>query len=103
LPANIQDRDGDKPLRAAFFRQKTRRRVKPIWADGGYAGSLLEQACKGWRCTVEIVKRSEFHPFKGLPQRWVVERTFGWLVVIADLVATTNGKPPLAKRWSASP
>ena len=79
LPANIQDRDGDKPLLAAFFRQKTRRRVKPIWADGGYAGSLLEQACKGWRCTVEIVKRSEFHPFKGLPQRWVVERTFGWL------------------------
>jgi putative transposase len=32
-----------------------------------------------WRCTVEIVKRSDLHTFKMLPRRWVVERTFGWL------------------------
>jgi putative transposase len=79
LPANIQDRDGAKQLLAAFFSQKSRRRVKHIWADGGYAGALLEQARKLWRCTVEIVKRSELHTFKVLPRRWVVERTFGWL------------------------
>ncbi len=36
-------------------------------------------ALKLWRCTVEIVKRTEAHPFKVLPRRWVVERTFGWL------------------------
>jgi putative transposase len=79
LPANIQDRDGAKQLLAAFFSQKTRRRVKHIWADGGYTGTLLERARKLWRCTVEIVKRSELHTFKVLPRRWVVERTFGWL------------------------
>jgi putative transposase len=79
LPANIQDRDGAKQLLAAFFNQKTRRRVKHIWADGGYAGELLGLAAKLWRCTVEIVKRSELHTFKVLPRRWVVERTFGWL------------------------
>lgn len=79
LPANIQDRDGAKQLLAAFFSQKTRRRVKHIWADGGYAGTLLAVARKLWRCTVEIVKRSELHTFKVLPRRWVVERTFGWL------------------------
>ena len=79
LPANIQARDGAQPLRVAFFRQKTRRRVKPIWADGGCAGTLLEPAHQVWRCTVEIVKRSELHSFKGLPRRWVVERTFGGL------------------------
>ena len=79
LPANIQDRDGAKQLLAAFFSQKTRRRVKHIWADGGYAGTLLAKARKLWRCTVEIVKRSELHTFKVLPRRWVVERTFGWL------------------------
>ena len=44
LPANIQDRDGAKQLLAAFFRQKTHRRVKHIWADGGYAGALLGMA-----------------------------------------------------------
>ena len=79
LPANIQDRDGAKQLLAAFFSRKTRRRVKHIWADGGYAGALRETARKLWRCTVEIVKRSELHTFKVLPRRWVVERTFGWL------------------------
>ena len=79
LPANIQDRDGAKQLLAAFFAQAPRRRVKHIWADGGYAGALLEWARKLWRCTVEIVKRTELHTFKVLPRRWVVERTFGWL------------------------
>jgi putative transposase len=79
LPANIQDRDGAQQLLAAFFQQKTRRRVKHIWADGGYVGTLVERARKLWRCTVEIVKRSELHTFKVLPRRWVVERTFGWL------------------------
>jgi len=79
LPANIQDRDGGQQLLGAFFPQKTRRKVKHIWADGGYTGTFLERARKLWRCTVEIVKRSELHTFKVLPRRWVVERTFGWL------------------------
>ena len=79
LPANIQDRDGAKQLLAAFFARAPRRRVKHIWADGGYAGALLGWARKLWRCTIEIVKRSDLHTFKVLPRRWVVERTFGWL------------------------
>ncbi len=37
LPATIQERDGARPLLSAFFRQSPRRRVKHIWADGGYA------------------------------------------------------------------
>jgi len=79
LPANIQDRDGARQLLRAFFGQTARRRVKHIWADGGYSGALVAWARQLWRCTVEIVKRSELHTFKVLPRRWVVERTFGWL------------------------
>ena len=79
LPANLQDRDGAKPLLRAFFARAPRRRVKHIWADGGYTGRLLEWSRKLWRCTIEIVKRTELHTFKVLPRRWVVERTFGWL------------------------
>jgi putative transposase len=79
LPANIQDRDGAKQLLAAFFGQATPRRVKHIWADGGYAGALLDWTLRLWRCTIEIVKRSGLPTFKVLPRRWVVERTFGWL------------------------
>lgn len=79
LPANIQDRDAAPHLLAAFFGQPSRRRVKHIWADGGYAGALINLAKRLWRCNVEIVKRSDLHRFKVLPRRWVVERTFGWL------------------------
>ena len=79
LPANIQDRDGGKQLLAAFFKRKTRRTVKHIWADGGYSGTLLDWARRLWSCTIEIVKRSDRHAFKVLPRRWVVERTFGWM------------------------
>jgi len=79
LPANIQDRDGAKQLLAVFFGQSARWRVKHIRADGGYAGALVDWARQLWRCTVEIVKRSELHTFRVLPRRWVVERTFGWL------------------------
>jgi len=79
LPANIQDRDGARQLLAQFFGRNSRRRVRHIWADGGYAGALVAWALQLWCCTVEIVKRTEAHVFKVLPRRWVVERTFGWL------------------------
>jgi putative transposase len=79
LPANVQDRDGARQLLANFFGPQARRTVKHVWADGGYAGALVIWARQRWRCTVQIVKRTEAHTFKVLPRRWVVERTFGWL------------------------
>src|SRR5262249_15205244 len=56
-----------------------------VWADGGYANridnSLLAWAAAKLRLVVVIVKRSdEVKGFQVLPRRWVVERTFGWLV-----------------------
>ena len=79
LPANLQDRDAARHLLEKFFGSNSRRRVKHLWADGGYAGALVGWALKLWRCTIEIVKRTKAHTFKVLPRRWVVERTFGWI------------------------
>lgn len=79
LPANIQDRLAARQLLEKFFGPQSRRRLKHVWADGGYAGTLVAWAKKLWRCTVEIVKRTDQHTFRVLPRRWVVERTFGWL------------------------
>ncbi len=63
------------------IKERSRRKVSPATgrADGGYAGTLVSWAKQTWRCTVELVKRTEWHTFKVLPRRWVVERTFGWL------------------------
>jgi len=79
LPANVQDRDAARQLLAQYFGQKRPRRLRQIWADGGYAGALVGWAQELWRCALEIVRRPEAHTFKVLPRRWVVERTFGWL------------------------
>jgi transposase len=80
-PADVQDRDGAKlvleKIIGAF------RRLRLIWADGGYAGRLIEwvlQLRRRGKVTLEIVKRSDdVSGFKVLPKRWIVERTFGWL------------------------
>lgn len=78
LAANIQDRDGAKVLLNKIKEKCPRLRL--IWADGAYAGQLIEwvkQFC-GW--LLEIVKRKgNPHEFQVLPRRWVVERTFGWI------------------------
>lgn len=76
--ANIQDRDGAKLL---LNKSKEKcPRLKLIWADGAYAGQLIEwvKTFCGW--LLEIVKRKgNSKEFQVLPRRWVVERTFGWI------------------------
>lgn len=76
--ADIQDRDGAKLLLEAV--KGFLPRLVLIWADGGYAGQLVDWAkdiC-GW--TLEIVKRNNDQTgFVVLPRRWVVERTLAWL------------------------
>ena len=75
--AAVQDRDGGDFVlsrMAGCFR-----RIKLIWADGGYAGRFVEEASLIFGRVVKIVKRSDAGGFVVLPKRWIVERTFGWL------------------------
>ena len=52
-----------------------------MWADGGYAGRLVIWAAAVLRLTVTVVNRcDDTRGFVVLPRRWVVERTFGWLM-----------------------
>ena len=55
-------------------------RLQLAWADGGYAGKLVEWVKSECGWVLEIVKRTDdVKGFKLLPRRWVVERTFAWL------------------------
>ena len=73
----MQDRDGAKQVFAAV-RGETR--LEKIWADGGYAGKLVESTPKEFSRKLEIVKRrDDLTGFVVLPHRWIVESTFGWL------------------------
>lgn len=76
--AGIQDRDGAKLVFFAVMSVVST--LLLVWADGGYAGQLVEWVKqKGWGWTLEIVKRTDdMKGFVVLPHRWIVERTFGW-------------------------
>lgn len=80
-PANIQDRDGAKLLLKLL--SKRFGWLKVIWADGGYAGALVDwvtRLARHRKIRLEIVKRNQaVKAFKVLPKRWIVGRTFGWL------------------------
>ena len=76
--ADIQDRNGAMLVLNKMKNQFPR--LELIWADGGYAGQLINWTKKQLGLKLEIVKRTDnLKGFKVLPRRWVVERTFGWL------------------------
>jgi putative transposase len=79
--ADVQDRDGARLLLGTIRHPYSR--LKRIWADGGYAGQLVDWVrglCPRRRIELEIVKRSDdARGFVVLPHRWKVERTFSWL------------------------
>jgi putative transposase len=78
--ADVQDRVGARCILAGL--KPFVPRLKKIWADGAYAGEKLagwleEQG--GWE--LQIVERDRgVKGFEVLPRRWIVERTFSWLI-----------------------
>ena len=57
-------------------------RIELVWVDGGYRGAdLLSYVRKLWGWTWQVVLRTDQQKgFKVLPRRWVVERTFAWIL-----------------------
>ena len=77
--ASMQDRDGGaRVLERLRFAMPS---VVTVFADGGYAGRLVVYARQVLKVVVEVVKKpAEQVGFAVLPRRWVVERTFAWIV-----------------------
>jgi putative transposase len=75
--ADIQDRDGAKLLIEKMVGLFPRLRL--IWADGGYAGKLIDWVKATLGVSLTIIKRSDTAVgFEVIPKRWIVERTLGW-------------------------
>ncbi len=53
--------------------------VTKVWADGGYQSSILHHGAR-LGIDVEVARRPRAKGFEPLPKRWVIERTFGWLM-----------------------
>lgn len=76
--ANVQDRDAGHLL--LWIIRSVFPTVRLVWADGGYAGKLVDYAATALGITVQIVaKLAAQTTFVVLPRRWCVERTFSWI------------------------
>jgi transposase len=109
--ADVQDRDGAKGVL-----KRSRRRfpfVERVFADGGYAGKLVSWARDKTHVVLEIVRRMPWMKgFVVLRRRWVVERTFAWIMKcrrlvrdyeqltrVAETLITIAAAVTLLRRW----
>ena len=82
--AEVSDRAGALQVLPAVLRVQAR--LEQLWADAGYAGGTLAQELRAHAAhpglRLDIVKRCDPAPkgFVVQPRRWIIERTFGWLM-----------------------
>ena len=102
LSAGVQDRDGAKSVLLDTY---LRTRVRFVFADGGFAGRLLDWAQAILRTTLHIVRKpADQRGFAVIPRRWAVERTFAWLTAHRRLARDYERDPAVSEamiRWAA--
>ena len=77
--ASVSDRAGLKLLVIKLFGAFST--LKIMWADSGYDGKPIATWVKtAAAITLEVVARTSPHSFQVVRRRWVIERTFGWLM-----------------------
>src|SRR5205823_6306244 len=78
--ANEQDREQVGKL-AKEVQKTTGKSVELAYVDQGYTGEAAAKAAEKQRIELSVVKLPEAkRRFVLLPRRWVVERSFAWLV-----------------------
>jgi transposase len=69
--------------------------IKHLFADGAYDRLKLMDKASYLEFVVEVIRRSDQQQgFKVLPRRWVVERTFGWMIRWRRLVRDYEKRIP---------
>ncbi len=98
-PASVQDRDGGKMVVAEVATPGAFPRLKHLWADGAYEGTVeFARDYAGLR--IEVVTRDPHtRGFVVLPRRWVVERTFAWLGRNRRLSKDYEALPATHEAW----
>lgn len=77
-------------------------RLKKIWCDGGFKRTFIA-SCGAHHISAEVVNKIHDHRFEVLPRRWVVERTWSWLMNNRRLQVDHERNPVVAEGfvWAA--
>lgn len=77
-------------------------RLKKIFCDAGFKNAFVER-CRSLHISAEVVNRIHPHRFEVLPKRWVVERTWSWLMNNRRLQVDYERKPAVTEGfvWAA--
>ena len=71
-----------------------------IWGDSHYGGELRDEVRAQYGLTLQPVpKPAGQKGFVLLPRRWVVERTFGWLMRCRRLIRDYERDPAYSEAW----
>lgn len=100
--ANVPEREGGKQgLQRVKQMGKQVSRLHTIWVDGGFDGNpFLMWVMDVCRWIVQVVLRPEqTKGFVLLKKRWVVERTFGWLMGCRRLVRDYELRPETSETF----
>ena len=74
-------------------------RLELIWVDQGYKGARFQRGVETLSsATVEVMKR-EGKGFQLLARRWVVERTFAWLMKKRRLIVDYETLPETSESF----
>jgi transposase len=100
--ANVPERAGAKTvLKQVKQMGKSVSRLHTIWADGGFDGAAfmmwVMDMC-GWILQV-VLRPQQTKGFVLLKKRWVVERTFGWLMNCRRLVRDYERLPETSETF----
>jgi putative transposase len=82
-PADVHDTLGVRKLLGGLAPLVPR--LKKIWADAAYRGKELSEWCRegqqlhGWELVI-VERAAGTHGFSVQPRRWVLERSFAWLI-----------------------
>jgi|BarGraNGADG00212_1021973.scaffolds.fasta_scaffold33471_2 putative transposase len=77
MAASVSDNAGG--IATADLARRRSSRFAKLWCDAGFKRTFLEH-CRDHHVAVEVVNRIHPHRFEVLPKRWIVERTWSWLM-----------------------
>jgi transposase len=97
--ASVQDRDGGRKI-LEQVPEVHYPELLTVFADAGYQGRLEDIALQEHALELVIVPKLEGQStFVVLPKRWVVERTFAWLMRYRRLRADYETEPASSRGW----